>query len=156
VDLSPYAALAGELSRLARTNAVLFSQFPRFHDHYLGALGSRRMKYTTDPETCGKPDCWSSWKQLIDAQCGALGANDETTVIKLDCEDDAAALAASLFLRGFDAFVGVVPGTSISHAIAGYLDDNGHIVVLDPAVWHGMRGKIDYTRPIQWERVTEG
>lgn len=159
------------VDRLARHALVNHTDFASDRDlvlSYERALSTPgAMVYALDgPETgCSSRDCWSSWRELVEPLGGARAVLDGSAAlgspevaIALDCEDDASALAAWLELaEPGSAWVGVVPGRRISHAIAGVTRaGESEPRALDPAVWHGMPGArtLDYRRAL-WARLAD-
>lgn len=125
------ARLVKALRGLARNNVYEFCRSPKLLAAYWRNHGERRHKYTADLVTCGFPDCWSTYRALIERY-------GENGPIYLDCEDAAAAHSAALKLTGYDpVYIGFTPGQNIGHAISGILRD-GKIQVIDPSIWHGM------------------
>lgn len=144
-----FGPVLAQLRELARQNLADFREDKSLVRRYEAALGGDSFRYTSDSVTCGRPDCWSTFRELAERQ--EVGGED---TIGLDCEDDAAALAAWLASKGRETYVGIIPGVRVSHAVAG-VKRGESIVRLDPALWHGMPNEIDYERPHLWIKVSE-
>jgi len=138
--------LLGRLQWLARKNREDFESDPVLLAQFSSNLSSGKHLYVLDPETCGQPDCWNTYKEL-------LARDRDRARIRLDCEDASAALAGALALKGKPALMGLRPGRKISHAVAGLRDGEGTIL-LDPAVWAGMKPLSDEQyRETRWIEV---
>jgi hypothetical protein len=148
LDEARIQKLLGRLQYLARRNRDEFQAdtvlLARFSDN----LSTGRHEYKLDPDVpeCGQPDCWNTYREL-------LARDRDRLRIRLDCEDASAALAGALALRGKPALMGLRPGKKISHAVAGLRDADGTIL-LDPAVWAGMKPLSDEQyRETRWIEV---
>lgn len=130
-------ALAGKitdaLAGLARANVVEFQRSPDLCAAYLANLRAGRHKYTPDRVTCGYADCWSTYRALVERY--------PTGPILLDCEDAACAHSGWLATQCYAdrIFVGLIPGSIISHAVSG-VEKAGETVIqlVDPCIWYGM------------------
>lgn len=131
------------LHGLALANWADFSENPELVRVYQRNLRSKNCKYVDDKLTCGKLDCWSTYRDLVERYPGGpiLG----------DCEDFATAHAAYLAYNCFQGvYVGLVVGKRVSHAIAG-ASKNGTIQIIDPSRWFGM-GETHYRNPL-WRKL---
>jgi hypothetical protein len=113
-------------------------------------LSRGRHLYISDKVTCGRLDCWSTYRDLVKR----YQASDRGAYILLDCEDAATAHAgwlASNHYRG--VYVGLVVGRQVSHAIVGIeKTPGGPVEVCDPCRWYGMP-PTTYDNPL-WSKVT--
>lgn len=134
------------LQGLAEANRADFEARPSLVGAYRQALRSGRFRYVPDPDTCGLPDCWSTF----------LGLRDRYPIgpIPLDCEDIACAHAAYLLVgEGKPALVGLRPGRAIAHCVCGIEGPKGApVTVIDPSVDCGMPPLPAYDG-IEWMRV---
>lgn len=148
MDEARIQKLLGRLQWLARKNRDDFASDPVLLARFGSNLSEGRHEYVLDPDVpeCGQPDCWNTYRELL--------ARDRNRMrIRLDCEDASAALAGALSLRGKPALMGLRPGKKISHAVAGLRDEDGTIL-LDPAVWAGMKPLSDEQyRETRWIEV---
>lgn len=138
--------LTDSLCGMARANWFEFQRDPVLCRRYLSDLRSGNHRYVADKITCGLPDCWSSYRGLVER----YGKGP----LLLDCEDAACALSgwlASQCYKKDRILVGLVPGRKISHAITGVMKPDGTITILDPARWAGM-GPTSYENPV-WRDV---
>lgn len=151
------ARITISLRGLGRVNAYEFCSSPALRRSYLWALKNKRIVYVPDQVTCGLPDCWSTWRGLVE-RYGERGEKPEAARfggrIPLDCEDIAGAHAGFMSATGTSGvYMGLVPGSQISHAICGVRDKLGFIHPMDPAVWVGMGDFGRPYRPIYWAEV---
>lgn len=161
MDDATAAKIVRALRGLARVNAFEFCQSPTLRSAYVASIQKGQnvggIIYVPDPDTCGLPDCWSSWRGLTERY--GLRAELSTAApwghrIPLDCEDIAMAHAGYLSATGTKGvYAGFIAGKQISHAILGVKDRRGEIHVLDPAVWVGMGEFGKPYRPIYWAEV---
>lgn len=148
------------LTGLARVNQYEFCQDRGLRRSYVRALRQNRnvggIVYVPDPDTCGLPDCWSTWRGLTErygrrAQLPAAAPYQQR--IPLDCEDIAAAHAGYLSAVGTErVYMGFVPGKGISHAVCG-VRGKGGMQLIDPAVWVGMGDFKRPYEPVLWGEV---
>lgn len=133
------------LANLARANWYDFVRSPALCVSFRVHLEENRFIYTADRITCGRADCWSTYREL-------LARYPDPAPILADCEDLACAYAAwwaSQCLSG--VYVGLVVGKKVSHCIAGFEDETGKIQVADPSIWYGM-GPTHYNDPL-WVKI---
>jgi hypothetical protein len=132
--------LLSRLQYLAKRNLKDFETDPSLLAAFERNLRLERHDYRLDPDVCGEPDCWHTYRELLARD----GAADK---IRLDCEDAACALSAALFLAGAPALVGVKLGSGrVSHAVCGIgrtgsdgeMKRGSAVLLCDPAVWAGM------------------
>lgn len=125
--------LLARLRFLAKRNAADFKADPLLLASFNAALAGGLFDYVLDPETCGEPDCWHTWKEILARD------KDRGGRFRIDCEDGSCALAGALYLeKPGRSMIGVKLGKKISHAVAGELGKKGRVLLLDPAVWAGM------------------
>lgn len=146
IDARTAGLITDALHHLAEANWYEFRKSPALARAYRENLAAGRHQYVADKATCGLPDCWSTYRILVERYGG-------DSAILGDCEDFACAHAAHLAnLGGPDrVYVGLIPGRHIAHAVAGIEDRRGIIQVLDPALWAGMK-PTHYENPV-WRQL---
>jgi hypothetical protein len=139
------------LQGLAEANRDDFERYPELVLAYEHALNSGLFRYVPDPETCGLPDCWSTFKGLYERY--PIGP------ILGDCEDFACEHAAYLTVKGKRGLIGLRPGRRIAHAVCAEESPSSYgkkipepVEVIDPSVTFGMERMRSYD-DIQWLRV---
>ena len=135
---------------LALANWHDFAREPELCKSYLLNLSRGRILYVSDKVTCGRLDCWSTYRDLRRRYQSAK----PTSYILLDCEDAAAAHAGWLASNGYrGVYVGLVVGRQVSHAIVGIEQSPGApITICDPCRWFGMP-PTTYENPL-WSKLT--
>jgi hypothetical protein len=131
------AAMAGKITDallgMAQANQYDFGADQSLCQSFAERIRTRGFKYVADKLTCGRLDCWSTYKELH-------ARYPQPEKILADCEDLACAYAGWLAAQCFTGiYVGLVPGKRIAHAVAGLQVGNGKIRVSDPSIWYGMR-----------------
>lgn len=150
----PRSAILGTLQSLrglAEADRSDFETYPGLLEEYADAIDTGRFLYVPDPETCGLPDCWSTFLALRERYRGQR--------ILGDCEDFACAHAAYLKVQGLPALIGLRPGRRIAHAVCAIEGPGGddNVVgapdpIIDPSVDFGMPELRSYDG-IYWTRV---
>ena len=142
-----------KLVALARVNAFEFSRSQALQRKFLSDLASRNFRYVDDKLTCGRADCWSSYRSLSERY--------GKSPVLFDCEDGAGALSGYLASQCYSGvYIGLVPppprrvfgGPLVSHAVSG-VESRGRIRVLDPSYWFGMGPFGRPYEPIWWGKV---
>jgi hypothetical protein len=129
-------SIVDKLEGLARANWLTFVKDQSLCQQYASDIADGRFLYASDRATCGYLDCWSLYKDL-------LKRYPPPTKVLFDCEDLACAHAAWIASQcpGRErAYVGLVPGKRVSHAVAGYRRraDSETITIIEPSIWFGM------------------
>lgn len=134
----------------ARENLEDFRSDPELLGRFRKGLAQHRFRYAGDGLTCGKPDCWNTFRGLT-LRDGAWGP------WFADCEDLSCAIAASHVLAGLPILLGVIPGKKISHAVVGIPRDGGkRVQLIDPSVWFGMPAmEADRYATASWRPLTD-
>lgn len=152
--MSPEVAILGllkSLQGLAQANLAAYRERPELVSAYRCAKRFGRFIYESDELTCGRPDCWSTTRGLLERY--PYGP------VLADCEDFACAEAAYLAYQGQPALIGLRPGKRIAHAVCGVETPGGDAYrigppeyVIDPSVDFGMP-KLPRYDQIYWMRV---
>jgi hypothetical protein len=141
--VSPEAAqrVVAALHGLCLANWSDFCRYPEALRAYERNLRAGRHVYVSDQLTCGRPDCWSTYRDLVKRYPSG------SEPLMLDCEDAASAHIAYLAATCHqDLYMGLICGNPISHAV-GAVKKNGKIVIVDPSRWYGM-GETVYDNPV--------
>lgn len=148
--MSPELArkVLSSLHGLAEANWSDFTRDARLCAAYKADLQAGRFKYTDDIVTCGRLDCWSTYKDL-------RARYRREPKILFDCEDIACAHAGWLAAQCHEGIhIGLIVGRRISHCILGvqqFADPENPIQIVDPSRWFGM-GPTSYANPL-WKKL---
>ncbi len=141
------------LVALTQRNVADFCKSPILRRKYLENLSAGNHIYVSDYLTCGWPDCWSTYQDLVKRY--------PKGPVLLDCEDAAAAHIGWLFSeckKGL--YIGLCPGKAISHAIGGVdrktpdVDQSKtgkNVYIVDPALWFGMPTMV--YKSVFWRKI---
>lgn len=144
-----------KLVSLARVNAFEFQRSPALGKKFLKDLSRGRFRYVDDALTCGRADCWSSYRALSERY-------GKGNTVLFDCEDGAAALSGYLASQCYGGvYIGLVPPPAgpripgrplVSHAVSGIRQGDA-IQILDPSRWYGMGPFGRPYEPVWWGEV---
>lgn len=144
---------------MAEVNAAYFRSNPKEHADYFRALENTlaaprtrtpdpwRLVYAEEKDTCGKPNCWNTWREL----CERARATGQP--IAGDCKAFSAAHAAASLIQSPDRewFVGLRIGCFVGHAVAG-VRVGADIEAIDVCLAAGMEPLPRYDG-FNWEKV---